>query len=673
MNLLAIKSLVRVAIVMVTINTSALAASITVSGPTVRIPGFEQVPTILQLTGYNSGYPVRWLRNGILMGEGPTLQVTQAGTYFAQINASTDLNNTLWIAAGSMNVAALSHNINMTGSNPLNPSVNVTSLCLQTNASAYIMSRTWSYNGKIGYSNSSCFTVWQPGDYTVQVTYQYGTQTTTLTTNAVNILAAASAPIVSYSKLTINPVEATPILTVNNYSSFGSIWLYKNGQSAGALSTSSITIASPGRYFFYGIIPGTPALYSYEYSIEKVSIPTPIIFKDASVLTYEDPEIRLEVTENYNGGYTWYFNGAMITGATSKHIDIVRPGDYKVTACAIHSDGQTECKTSSPILITGETLKVNYVAKNTARVEGIMNHEQMYNLPKEQLSHVITYLDGFARPLQQVSWQNSPQGEDLRTINVYDDFGREYKKYLPYVSGTDGKYHYVNPANPATLQDFYQAANDNIANTTKPYAVTVFEPSPLNIVKEQGAAGEDWQPGTGHTKINSLNIYKQTPTSKVLKWKENTEGQLEAIGYYANGSLLIAELTDEHGNSHREYTNENGEKILVEMPGDGGERLYTYTLYDELGRVKNVITPMAIKTVTSVPFKISETDQKKWCYTYQYDERGRQTSKQIPGAEPVFQVYDFWNRTVLSQTGAQRVNHLWSYVKYDGLDRPVMI
>src|SRR4051812_29108795 len=44
------------------------------------------------------------------------------------------------------------------------------------------------------------------------------------------------------------------------------------------------------------------------------------------------------------------------------------------------------------------------------------------------------YIDGLGRPLQSVSWQMSPQKNDVVSPVVYDAFGREQYKFLPYTS-----------------------------------------------------------------------------------------------------------------------------------------------------------------------------------------------------------------------------------------------
>ncbi|KYP13548.1 hypothetical protein [Flavihumibacter sp. CACIAM 22H1] len=57
---------------------------------------------------------------------------------------------------------------------------------------------------------------------------------------------------------------------------------------------------------------------------------------------------------------------------------------------------------------------------------------------------------------------------------------------------------------------------------------------------------------------------------------------------------------------------------------------------------------------------------------FEYDSRGRMIVKKIPGAAPVYMVYDKWDRVVLTQDGVLRPDKKWLYTKYDHLNRPLI-
>src|SRR5690606_9890357 len=62
----------------------------------------------------------------------------------------------------------------------------------------------------------------------------------------------------------------------------------------------------------------------------------------------------------------------------------------------------------------------------------------------------------------------------------------------------------------------------------------------------------------------------------------------------------------------------------------------------------------------------------RWAFRYTYDARKRMTQKQVPGAEPVYMVYDKRDRLVLTQDGNQRALNQWTFTKYDALNRPIL-
>jgi len=69
---------------------------------------------------------------------------------------------------------------------------------------------------------------------------------------------------------------------------------------------------------------------------------------------------------------------------------------------------------------------------------------------------------------------------------------------------------------------------------------------------------------------------------------------------------------------------------------------------------------------------------RQLCYYYEYDSRERMVVKQLPGADPVYMVYDNRDRLVLTQDGNLRKDkdgimlNKWLFIKYDELNRPVM-
>ncbi|ASZ10984.1 hypothetical protein KTO58_20395 [Chitinophaga pendula] len=97
------------------------------------------------------------------------------------------------------------------------------------------------------------------------------------------------------------------------------------------------------------------------------------------------------------------------------------------------------------------------------------------------------YFDGLGRPLQTVSKGMGKDGKDIVAPVVYDQFGREQFKYLPYVSpSSDGKFK----TNPFVEQAGFMGGYHQGEQIY--YGETEFEASPLNRVMKAYAPGNSW-------------------------------------------------------------------------------------------------------------------------------------------------------------------------------------
>jgi len=62
---------------------------------------------------------------------------------------------------------------------------------------------------------------------------------------------------------------------------------------------------------------------------------------------------------------------------------------------------------------------------------------------------------------------------------------------------------------------------------------------------------------------------------------------------------------------------------------------------------------------------ITDNVIKELCYYYNYDHRKRMVYKKLPGSEPIYMVYDNYDRLVLSQDGNLGQDNKWMFTKYD--------
>jgi RHS repeat-associated protein len=328
------------------------------------------------------------------------------------------------------------------------------------------------------------------------------------------------------------------------------------------------------------------------------------------------------------------------------------------------------------------------------------------------------YFDGLGREVQSTSLGASPLGKDVVQPMAYDEFGRESRKYLPFSLGArDGRYQ---PTATFIQGDFYIALNNKVATDLSPFSETIFEPSPLNHVIKQGAPGVAWQPNAENA-YNAADqtvkyAYEYNVGNEVLLWsfvyptEDYSTTAINAFGkvnagtaaspiHYSAGQLQRNKIKDEHGNQIIEYLNKQGKTVLKRKQAVAGSPsttdsnkdlnyASTYYIYDHFDNLVCVIPPEATKRLAAEYFQASAADftkndltkndfLKRWAFRYRWDARKRMVLKQVPGAEPVYMVYDNRDRLILTQDGNQRTGtpstiKYWTFTKYDELNRPIL-
>ncbi|GAA0192747.1 hypothetical protein GCM10009122_55540 [Fulvivirga kasyanovii] len=293
----------------------------------------------------------------------------------------------------------------------------------------------------------------------------------------------------------------------------------------------------------------------------------------------------------------------------------------------------------------------------------------------------VQYHDGLGRPIQTTLHNQSPgsQGKDLISIVKYDQFGRNEKNYLIYAKDLNGSYDHTALA---SLLAYYNSGGTK--ETNYPYAVTLFDGSPLNRAMEQGAPGEAWQPGGAAVSFaKGTNINDDA----IKRWEVNSTGALSLEGTYASGALSKDITTDEEGHQTIQFINKLGQTILkrvqvvkvVSGTYQAEEWADTYYIYDLSGNLRYVLPPEAVKatgTPAATPYTVPDDLLKHWAFQYNYDGRKRMVEKRVPGSDWVYMVYDNRDRLVLTQDGNQRdpeetTGREWTFTKYDALNRPV--
>ena len=271
----------------------------------------------------------------------------------------------------------------------------------------------------------------------------------------------------------------------------------------------------------------------------------------------------------------------------------------------------------------------------------------------------VTYYDGFWRQLQEVMVQASPdKTADIVVPHAYGVFGRVEREYLPYARASkQGNLH----------RDALEVGNWSMYGSAEAsYAYTLINYEGLDDrVKKRTGPGAAWHvAGKG-----VVTTYGSNEAGKVRHYRVSLDGTLTLAGTYPAGVLRLTTVTDEDGKLRETYIDGQNREILS-VGADGTTRQETYSVYDDRGLLRYVLSPEA----SALPgTTIDETVLRRLAYRYDYDRKGRQVEKRLPGCDPVYMVYDRKDRLVMSQDGNQRAedSKKWSYSLYDGKNRVV--
>jgi len=289
------------------------------------------------------------------------------------------------------------------------------------------------------------------------------------------------------------------------------------------------------------------------------------------------------------------------------------------------------------------------------------------------------YFDGLGRPLQTVTKAITPGAKDLVVPVIYDAFGREQYKYLPYVPKTgntnDGKFK-ADPFNGQKAFYLDGTLAPGAVGESIYYGQTEYEASPLNRVLKTYAPGNSWAKEGGNHPV-TLQYEVNTTADGVRIWNITTGTIPASSQAYAAGQLYKNITKDERGLRTVEFKDKEDRVVLkrVELTAGAADGhngwLCTYYVYDDLGNLRFVIPPKAVGLITS-NWTVSQAIADELCFQYQYDGRNRMIIKKVPGAAAVEMVYDVRDRLVFSRDGNLTGKNQWLVTFYDGLNRPTM-
>jgi RHS repeat-associated protein len=317
---------------------------------------------------------------------------------------------------------------------------------------------------------------------------------------------------------------------------------------------------------------------------------------------------------------------------------------------------------------------VNYIRERSIDKPGVADAGTATGLtdPRD-VKQTTQYFDGLGRLVQTVARQASPQLHDMVAMEVYDPFGREAVKYLPYTStSSDGNYK-TNPTGEQSVFNSTQFPADKHY-----YGLATFEPSPLDRLVTNYAAGSNWVgKGLG---ISSQYLYNTSNDSVRIWDMVAAAGSLPtSTAAYGAGVLYKNGTTDEQGHQVFEYKDKEGHVILKKLqlwaaPATGHSGwLCTYYVYDDLDNLRFVIQPKGVEWLSANNWSFGATGGSgivnELCFRYEYDLRDRMIVKKVPGAGEARMVYDVRDRLVMIQDSVLRSQQKWQVICYDGLNR----
>ena len=324
----------------------------------------------------------------------------------------------------------------------------------------------------------------------------------------------------------------------------------------------------------------------------------------------------------------------------------------------------------------------NFILTRSFRQRGVTDATLGASRNVCQENQTIEYFDGLGRPLQTVQVQGSPGFKDILQPIDYDAFGREQFKYQPYVAQTGATGSFRDAAIGAQFDFFHLPQAAGVKATDYAFAETQFEASPLNRVQQQGAPGESWQIGGGHTLKTE---YGTNALDEVKFWTVNNAGNGASADVYLPGKLYKTTSRDENwvpadvkAGITEEFKDFEGRVVLKRVWESNAKNLSTYYVYDDLGNLRYVLPPAVNEHTDRLSTAINSFDETQavfdqFIYCYHYDGRKRLVEKKIPGKGWEFMVYNKLDQVVLNQDANQRGKspQEWNFTKYDAFGRVV--
>lgn len=276
----------------------------------------------------------------------------------------------------------------------------------------------------------------------------------------------------------------------------------------------------------------------------------------------------------------------------------------------------------------------------------------------------ITYYNGLGLPSQTTNVRASVNGYNIVTPIVYDALLRsDATAYLPYEATYSDETELPNSTAISDQQTFYEERYGH--DYQRSFTEKVYEASPLGRVRKQALPGYMKDFEVLYTEFD----YRTNDTDEVRWLAVGVDGELVCEGCHDAGTLSCTVTTDPDGHVVQSFTDGLG-RTLLSRTFDDDEPIDTYSVYDDYGRLRWVVTPEGSYLLSdSLTVPVDDDFAEKYCYVYTYNDRGLMTEKRMPGREAEYMRYDEGDRLRVSQDGNLRAKKQWISYSYDALGR----
>ena len=277
----------------------------------------------------------------------------------------------------------------------------------------------------------------------------------------------------------------------------------------------------------------------------------------------------------------------------------------------------------------------------------------------------ITYYNGLGLPSQTTNVRASVNGYNIVTPIVYDALLRsDATAYLPFeATYYSDETELPNSTAISEQRNYYEERYSS--DYERSFTEKVYEASPLGRVRKQALPGYMKDFEVVYTEFD----YRTNDTDEVRWLAVGVDGELVCEGCHDAGTLSCTVTTDPDGHVVQSFTDGLG-RTLLSRTFDDDEPIDTYSVYDEYGRLRWVVTPEGSYLLSdSQTFPVDDDFAEKYCYVYTYNDRGLMVEKRMPGREAEYMRYDEGDRLRVSQDGNLRAKKQWISYSYDALGR----